>query len=272
MPQGLFKPLKNIRVLDFTRLLPGPFCSYLLAGSGARVTVVEHPTEREVLSFPPVKALKKFLKLDLKSGKGLQKAKALVKRADVLMEGFRRGVLERLGLGFREARKIQPHIVYCSLTGYGQAGGAKAGHDLNYLSVSGLLSALAAGRELRIPGVPLADLVGGFSAAFQIAAALSVPKRRAVHLDVSICQAAEGFLVPLDGEVQKAIGPVFNGSLARYQLYSTGDGKHLAVAPLEEKFWKSFVEKMKIPSEVLTQGEARVAEWLKARFKEKSRD
>src|SRR4029434_3087283 len=228
-----FKPLKNIRVLDFTRLLPGPFCSYLLAQSGAQVTVVEHPTEKEVLSFPAVKAFKKYVKLDLKSKAGLAQAKKLAAKADVLMEGFRPGVLQRLGLGFQEARKLQPKIVYCSLSGYGQGDGQRAGHDLNYSSVSGLLSALAAGREPQIPGVPLADLIGGGEAAYQIAAALNPPKknRSAVHLDISICQAVQRFLVPLSGEVGRAIRPVFNGSLARYQLYATGDGGHLAVAP-----------------------------------------
>src|SRR4030095_10223286 len=85
----------------------------------------------------------------------------------------------------------------------------------------------------------------------------------------SICQAVQRFLVPLSGEVGRAIRPVFNGSLARYQLYATGDGGHLAVAPLEEKFWKRFAEKMKIPSQVLLEGEGGAVEWLKTRFREK---
>src|SRR5262245_19712434 len=194
-----FQPLRDVRVLDFSRLLPGPYCSYLLSQMGAHVTVIEHPTEPEVLSFPAVQRGKDRLKIDLKTPFGLKKIKNLVKKSEVVLEGFRPGVMERLGLGFQKLRGLQPKVVFCSLSGYGQKETRKAGHDLNYLSLSGMISTLAAGRTLRIPGVPLADLVGGMKAALSILGALAVPlkSRKAVHLDVSICDATGEFLVPL---------------------------------------------------------------------------
>jgi alpha-methylacyl-CoA racemase len=269
----IFQPLRDVRVLDFSRLLPGPYCSYILSRMGARVTVIEHPTEAEVLTFPVVQQGKKRLKIDLKTSSGLKEIKDLVKKSDVVLEGFRPGVMERLGLSFQKLRRIHPKLIFCSLSGYGQKEPRKAGHDLNYLSLSGMISSLAAGRPPQIPGVPMADLVGGMKAALQILAALVVPlkSRRAVHLDVSICDAASELLIPLSSDVSEAIRPIFSGGLARYHLYEAKDGKWLAVAPLEEKFWMKFVESIGIPSSVLSQGESKTVFWLKEKFREKDR-
>jgi alpha-methylacyl-CoA racemase len=265
-----FKPLKGVRILDLSRLLPGPFCSHLLFEFGAQVTVIDHPREVEVLSFPAVQKGKKRLKLDLKTSKGLIKFKELAKKSDVILEGFRPGVLDRLGIGFKILRKINPKIILCSLTGYGQNGGNRAGHDLNYLSISGMLSALVPDQKLFIPGIPMADLIGGMAAALKMMAALTVPlkSRKALHLDVSICDSIKDFLIPLDEKAKAAMRPLL-GSLARYHLYETQDKKWLAVAPLEEKFWIKFILKMKIPSQILQEGEATTISWLKEQFKKK---
>lgn len=268
------KPLRGIKILDLSRLLPGPFCSHLLSEWGASVTVIEPPNEKEVLHFPSVHQRKKRKILNLKESKDILKFKALVKKSQVILEGFRPGVLDRLGIGFQTLRKINPKIILCSLTGYGQKGGDHAGHDLNFLSLSGMLSALAAGKTPSIPGIPLADLLGGTAAASEILAALTVPpsRRKALHLDVSIDEATRRFLLPISGGVQESLKPVFSGGLARYFLYETQEGAQLAVAPLEEKFWIKFTQKMKIPGEVLSRGEGETLRWLKERFRTKTQE
>ena len=137
-----------------------------------------------------------------------------------------------------------------------------------------MISALAAGRPPQVPGVPIADLVAGLTAAFQIAAALAVPqkKRKALHLDLSIRGALEKFLVPMTKDVIKKLQPIFSGGLARYRLYRTRDEKWLAVAPLEEKFWQKLCRQMKIPSSILVSGEAATVRWLENRFLECSQE
>jgi len=265
------KPLQGIKILDFSRLLPGPFCSHLLCEMGAQVTVLQAPQDREVLSFPALRKGKKFLKLDLKTPQGLKKARALIKASDVLLEGFRPGVMKRLGLDFPQAKKLQKRLIYASLSGYGQKGGERAGHDLNYLAMSGVLSALSCGSKPFIPGIPLADLVGGYGAAFEIMAQLAVPrsKRKAHYLDVSMTEAVSKLLRPLDSEAQRAIQPLFQGKLARYALYDCAEGGQLAVAPLEEKFWRKFAAIMGIPAHLLGSDESGARLWLSAEFKTK---
>lgn len=268
------KPLHGIKVLDFSRLLPGPFCSYLLAELGAKVTVIHAPLDEEVLTFPPIRKNKKFLAINLKLEKNKSKINQLIKQSDIILEGFRPGVMERLGFDFQISKKIHPKIIYTSLTGYGQNGKNRAGHDLNYLAVSGVLKTLfPIQNPPLIPGIPLADLVGGMVAALQILAQLSIPikKRKATYLDISMTDAVQKLLIPLDQEVQKQIRPVMIGDLARYQLYGCSDELYLAVAPLEEKFWQKFVNEMGIPDSIIFQGEKSLIHWLKNAFSSKPR-
>jgi crotonobetainyl-CoA:carnitine CoA-transferase CaiB-like acyl-CoA transferase len=270
-----FKPLRKTRVLDLSRLLPGPFCSFLLAEMGAEVIPIEPPDRPEVLSFPELrKGKKRAIPLNLKESKDSIKFKKLVKISDVILEGFRPGVLERLCLGFSTLRKINSKIILCSLSGYGKKGGEVAGHDLNYLSLSGMLSALAAGRPPQVPGVPIADLAAGLTAAFKITATLAVPqkKRKAVHLDLSIEESVKKFLVPLSGDVLQKLQPIFSGGIARYHLYRTRDEKWLAVAPLEEKFWQKLCQELEIPPSILGSGETSTVAWLEKRFLERSQE
>ncbi len=268
-------PLRGLKILDFSRLLPGPFCTYLLKELGANIQVIYSPFDQEVLTFPALRAGKKWAALDLKNKKGYHKACQLLSQSDVLLEGFRPGVMEKLGLGFKRAKKINPKIIYCSLTGYGQKGKKKAGHDLNYLAVSGMLSALfPGGAKPLIPGVPLGDLIAGLSAAFQIVSTLHIPKsrRKAIYLDLAITEAVSTFLSPLDKSIQKAIQAVFSGARARYRLYECSDQRYLAVAPLEEKFWKKFAEAMQIPFAILQAGENKTIQWLKEKFIAQTQD
>lgn len=258
--------------MDFSRLLPGPFSAYLLGSLGARVTVVDPPDRPEVLSFPVLRKGKKRIFIDLKSEEGRRKVLQKVKDVDVVIEGFRPGVMARLKMGFKELRKINPRVIFCSLSGYGQKEKDRAGHDLNYLSESGFLKALFPVGLPQVPGIPLADLIGGMTAALRILAYLARPtkQRKAVHLDISITEAVQTFLIPLDAGVREIIRPIFSGGLARYQIYETKEGGPLAVAPLEEKFWRKLAAAMAIPPAVLQTGERETVAWLREEFKKKS--
>ena len=180
---------RDMRVLDLSRLFPGPYCSRILADFGAEVIKVERPGEGDRLRYvPPLtreggesllfRALnrgKKSLTLNLKSDKGRAILLQLVETADVLLEGFRPGVMERLALGYETLAQVNPRLVYCSLTGYGPEGSyrERAGHDLNYIGLVGLLD-LGGPPEgpPSIPGVQVADLTGALWAAVGILLAL----------------------------------------------------------------------------------------------------
>ncbi len=265
------RPLKGLQILDLSRLLPGPFCTYLLSQLGARLTAIIPPHDKEVLSFPLLHQKKKKIVLDLKTSQGLAKVKKLLKTHDVVVEGFRPGVLARLGLPFSELKKHNPHLILCSLSGYGQKDTERAGHDLNYLAESGFLSALHPFATMQIPGIPLGDLIGGFTGAFKILAALSIPKkkRKALWIDLSITDAIKALLYPLDPQIQKIVRPIFQGTWPRYHLYQTQDSKFLAVACLEEKFWEKFVKKMNIPNDLLGNN-LQVVNWLEKIFAQKT--
>ncbi len=262
------KTLASIKILDFSRLLPGPFCSYLLAEQGAAVTSVIAPHLEEVLSFPAIQKNKKFIRLDLKDKKDFQKALKLISKSDVILEGFRPGAMERLGLSFKYVRKINPKIIYCSLSGYGQEEKERAGHDLNFLAETGFLKRLAAGAIPKVPGLPLGDLIAGQNAAFQISAVLVKPKRKATYLDLSIQKSAGQFLVPFNG-IEKQVQPLFAGHYARYQIYQTQDDKYFVLAALEEKFWRKLVEHLKIKPSLLKSSEENILKYLRKLFKQK---
>jgi len=265
------RPLRGVKILDLSRLLPGPFCTYLLAELGAKRTAVIPPSDQEVLSFPLLHQNKRKITLDLKTPQGLAKIKKLIKAHDVLVEGFRPGVLARLGLSFTVLKKMNPRLILCSLSGYGQKESERAGHDLNYLAESGFLAALFPFSAPQIPGIPFADLVGGMSAALKILAALTIPaqKRKALWIDLSICDSLKPFLYPFDSKIQKTVSPIFQGAWPRYHLYSTKDSKFLAVACLEEKFWNQFAQKMQIPSHLLGSYSQTLA-WLEQEFLQKN--
>ncbi len=245
-------PLAGVRVLDLTRLLPGPMCTLHLADMGADVIKVEDPGAGDYAS-PAVRALinrnKRGIRLDLKTPAGVEALRHLAATADVLVEGFRPGVMARLQLGAESLLALNPRLVVCSLSGYGQTGPYRdaAGHDLNYCALAGVADQIgAADGAPALSNLPLADLMGGaLTAAMTICAALFDAQRsgRGRHLDVAM---ADGVLahavVPLGtltahGATRRAGHDTLSGGLACYGQYRTRDGRRMAVGALEAKFW-----------------------------------
>ena len=257
-------PLRGIRVLDLSRLLPGPFLTLVLSDLGAEVVKVEDLGPGDYLRFVPpfvgdlgvqfaaLNRDKKGLLLDLKNPAGRDAFLRLCKRFDVVVESFRPGVLDRLGVGFEALRAANPRLVLCSVSGYGQVGPYRdrAGHDIGYVALSGLLG--LTGRPAVAPGpmpAQVADIAGGaLHGAVGILAALLACQRtgRGRHLDISMTEGAAGFLVlelppHLAGQPAPKRGEGrLGGGLACYDVYETADGRFLAVGALEPKFWAAF--------------------------------
>jgi len=256
-------PLAGIRVLDFTTLLPGPMATLLLAEAGAEVIKIERPDGEDMRCFKPswgkesvmfamLNRGKKSVAADLKDPPVRDRVLALAKTADVIVEQFRPGVMDRLGLGYETLRAVNPRLIYCAITGYGQSGprSTRAGHDLNYIGDAGLL-ALSSGPpgHRTVPPALIADIAGGsYPGVMNILLAL---RRRdatgeGCFIDVSMAESVFPFLYwaigagvgagawPKDG------GERITGGSPRYHLYETRDGKIAAVAALEQKFWEAF--------------------------------
>lgn len=257
-------PLQGIRVLDLSRLLPGPFLTLVLADLGADVVKVEDLGAGDYLRFVPpfvgdlgvqfaaLNRDKKALALDLKKPEGRDVLLKLAERADVVVESFRPGVLDRLGVGYGALSERNPGIVVCSISGYGQDGPYRdrAGHDLNYVALAGVLGISGrAGGPPEQPGVQIADIAGGalWGAVGVLAALLGRGRTgRGRHVDVSMCEGALAFLaLEMPPHLGGAPAPRrgegrLNGGLACYGVYATSDGRYLAVGALEPKFWQTF--------------------------------
>ena len=252
----------QVRVLDLSRLLPGPYCSRILADFGAEVIKVERPGEGDWLRYvPPLvdgksvlfRALnrgKKSLTLNLKSDEGQAILLQLVETADVLLESFRPGVMERLGVGYERLTGANPRLVYCSLSGYGPEGGyrERAGHDLNYIGLAGLLD-LSGPREGPpvIPGVPVADLTGALWAALGILLALLARERtdHGQRVEGSLLGAALACMPMavarhLGGQPVERSGSDLTGGVICYNVYQAQDGGYVTLAALEPGFWAAF--------------------------------
>ncbi|MGH7920880.1 MAG: CaiB/BaiF CoA transferase family protein [Candidatus Dormibacteraceae bacterium] len=253
-------PLRGVRVLDLTRLLPGPVCSLLLADMGADVVKVEQPRsgdgmrwyppllDGQSVAFNAVNRNKRSITLNLKSEAGRELFLALAERAEVVIEGNRPGVLDRLGLGWRVLRVRNPNLILCSITGYGQESPwvERAGHDLNYLAVNGILSLSAPrGGAPHPPPVQVADLGGGAQASATAILGALVDVGRGGEgrwLDVSMSDATLGWLSTPFAETA-ARGPIprdrhrLIGKFACYGVYECADGRYLSVAALEPKFF-----------------------------------
>jgi crotonobetainyl-CoA:carnitine CoA-transferase CaiB-like acyl-CoA transferase len=255
------RPLEGIRVLDLSRLLPGPFLTMILADLGADVVKIEDPRGGDYMRvMPPAKGglsgrflavnrNKRSVALDLKTDAGRAAMHKMARTADVVVETFRPGVLDRLGVGYDALRAINPRIILCSVSGYGQTGPyrLRAGHDLNYIALAGML---AMGGEHNgapfVPGIQIADFGGGaLWGATSVLAALFGRERsgEGAHLDVAMC---EGSLALMSSELgnMDAGGPPatrgtgsLNGGLACYGVYRTADDKYMSVGSLEPKFW-----------------------------------
>lgn len=261
-------PLDGVRVLDLSRLLPGPFCSLLLADFGADVVKVEDLGAGDYARWAPPNAggseastdstfflalnrNKRSIRLDLKSDGGREALLALVDSADVLLESFRPGVLERLGLGYDLLLERRPQLVICPITGYGQDGPYRdrAGHDMNYLAAVGALDVSGdKGAPPGIAGVQIADVGGGaLTAAFGIMTALRHAERTGEGqvVDVSMAHGALAWLAgPAADALNAGITPTrgelpLAGALLCYRTYACADGD-VSLGALEPKFWKAF--------------------------------
>ena len=257
------QPLSGLLVLDFTTLLPGPLASLMLAEAGAEVIKIERPGGEDMRRFPPVVngesapfALlnrgKKCLTLDLKNEVDRAKLIPLLNRADILIEQFRPGVMARLGLSYDDVRALNPKLIYCSISGYGQSGqrAEEAGHDINYIGNTGLLD-LQPGPIDRpvVPPMLVADIAGGsFPAVINILLALRERDQsgQGCHLDIAMTDAMFTFgwyalaLGSASGKYPKPGEMWLVGGSPRYQLYPTKDGKIVACGAIEQKFWQSF--------------------------------
>ena len=254
-------PLDGIRVLDFSRLLPGPYCTMLLADLGAEVVKIETPLAGDYArTVPPefggeavftaVNRNKKSVALNYRNPRGHEILLRLARESDVVMETFRPGAAQRWKIDYEALQTVNPRIVYCSLSGYGQDGpyASRAGHDLNYAAIGGLLAlnGVAGGPPIP-PGVPITDLAGGMLAAVAILAALVSRQRsgQGAYLDVAMLDATLAWIAPiasiLAGLGSNPRGQIpLAGRLPCYNVYETADGKFLALAALELHFWQAF--------------------------------
>lgn len=292
------RPLDGIVVLDFSTLLPGPLATLMLAEAGAEVIKIERPEGEDMRRFGPtigegaaacsawfavLNRGKRCIGLDLKDGDAVARLRPLIERADVVVEQFRPGVMDRLGLGFEAMRAINPRLVYCSISGYGARGprAGAAGHDINYQATTGALQHARVSLEApQPPGLLAADIAGGtMPAVINILLALLRRERTGVgaHIDVAMTDAMFTFAVfaqaqgAATGEWAAPGEAVLSGALPRYGLYRTADDRLVAVGALEEKFWRAFCDLIDLPmrlrDDAATPSETRaaVAERIAAR-------
>jgi crotonobetainyl-CoA:carnitine CoA-transferase CaiB-like acyl-CoA transferase len=270
MPQ----PLSGLLVLDFTTLLPGPLATLMLAEAGAEVIKIERPGGEDMRHYEPrfdgesamfalLNRGKSSLVLDLRSAADHARLRPLLARADVLVEQFRPGVMARLGLGYDAVRAINPRLIYCSITGYGQRGprAGEAGHDLNYIGSTGLL-ALNPGPPERpvVPPALIAD-IGGGTLPGVINILLGLRQRESTGegccLDIAMADAAFTFASHAfaaghaTGRFPGMGGARLTGGSPRYQLYPTRDGKLVCCAALEQRFWTVFAAAIDLAPEFI---------------------
>jgi alpha-methylacyl-CoA racemase len=268
------QPLSGLLVIDFTTLLPGPLASLMLAEAGAEVIKIERPGGEDMRRFAPLVdgesapfALlnrgKQCLALDLKNETDRTKLIPLIKRADILIEQFRPGVMARLGLGYDDIRALNPRLIYCSISGYGQSGPRveEAGHDINYIGNTGLLDLQPGpiGRPV-MPPMLTADIAGGsFPAVINILLALRARDQsgQGCHLDIAMTDAMFTFcwyalaLGSASGKFPKSGEMWLVGGSPRYQLYPTKDGKIVACGAIEQKFWLAFTTAIGLSPELV---------------------
>lgn len=252
--------------MDLTRQLPGPFCTQILADFGAQVIKVEAPggdpnrtqgpkLRRESAYFLGVNRNKRSVVLNLKADEGRKIFLRLAEKADIILEGFRPGVVERLGISYKEVAKINPRIIYCSLSGYGQDGPYRnrPGHDINYIALGGILGVTGKrGSPPVIPGGQIADLTGGFLAALSLMLGLWAREktRKGQYIDVAMLDGVLSWL-PLylgqymaDGKIPRRGEMLLNGGYACYNVYETKDGAYMTLGALEPHFWEAFCKEV----------------------------
>jgi crotonobetainyl-CoA:carnitine CoA-transferase CaiB-like acyl-CoA transferase len=266
-------------VIDVSRMLPGPYCSMILADHGARVIAIEDRRFAQDPFF--ISALyrnKEHMTLNLKSQTGQDAFHCLVRKADVLIEGFRPGVTSRLGIDYQSMQEINPGLVYCSITGYGQDGpyAHRAGHDVNYIAAAGVLD-LIGPRDgpPTVPGVQLADLAGGMNAVMGILMALLAREQTGSgqYVDISMSDAAMGLLPFVlnqynqTGESPKRGDFLLAHRYACYNTYETADGRAISIGALEPKFWAALCTRLGKEEYIPLQFDTSRREEMKAEFR-----
>jgi crotonobetainyl-CoA:carnitine CoA-transferase CaiB-like acyl-CoA transferase len=288
-------PLTGIRVLDLTRLLPGAFATALLADLGAEVIKIEQPgTGDPMRAYEPrigdasaftwvTDRNKRSVALNLRDARGRDALLRLAAGADVLIESFRPGVMERLGLGYDAVSAVNPALVYCSLSGYGVDGprAQEAGHDVNYIGRAGLLSTTGVGVRPAIPGVQIADLAGGslLGVAGLLAALVRAQRSgEGDHVDVAMTDGAfalqalnlaEFFVHERSPGIEREL---LNGRFPCYALYECADGRSVTVGALEPPFWRELCEGVGRPDLLESQFDPDALPTWRALFLQKTRD
>lgn len=255
--------LDGIRIIDATRLLPGGYCTMLLSDMGAKVIKIEQPGLGDYMRATPptrngrsplhasVNRNKLSIGLDLKKPEGKKIMRKIIRSADVFIEGFRPGAMRRLGFGFDSVRKVNPKIVYCSISTYGQDDDLSSmpGHDINFQAMAGTLGYSA---RPEVPLLQLGDLASGMYAALGILGAL-FHRKGAVFIDVPIVASlASWMVIPASaylatGHPPKTGHSLVFGSTPYYNLYRTSDHRYIAVAAIEERFWKNLLRCLGAP-------------------------
>lgn len=289
-------PLDGIRVLDLTRLLPGPVATLHLADLGAEVIKIEDPQVGDYARtlgtgegadsayFRMINRNKQGLRLDLKKPEGVEVFRRLASAADVIVESFRPGVMDKLGVGYAVIAALNPRIAYCSISGYGQDGPYRdlAGHDINYLGYAGVLDQIGCeGGDPAIPNFQIADLLGGaLTAAMGILAAVIDAQRtgKGRYIDVSMTDSvlAHTYFTMLrlndSGHSLPRGADLLAGGLPCYGAYRCADGRHMAVGALEGKFWRICCEALGRPEWVRRQWDAGLRAEVAAVFATRPRD
>jgi crotonobetainyl-CoA:carnitine CoA-transferase CaiB-like acyl-CoA transferase len=298
--------LEGIRVLDLSRLAPGPYCSMLLADLGADVLLVEEPAdagglagqagrrllERDVseraMAFNALSRNKRSIALNLKNEAARQVFYKLAERADVVLEGFRPGVVKRLGVDYETLGRINPRIVYCSLSGYGQSGpyAGLVGHDINYISIGGALGMIGwPGTPPAIPMNIIADFAGGgLYAAFAILAAIIARERtgRGQYVDMAMTDGVLSLLALVasqyfgSGVAPRPGESLLNGGVPFYCVYETRDGRWLSIGCLEPGFWEALCRAVGredfIPYQMNADKYPEMFDYFRQEFKTRTRD
>ncbi|MBK8907187.1 MAG: CoA transferase [Rhodospirillales bacterium] len=248
--------LGGIRVLDLSQYLPGPFATRMLADMGADVVKVEPPGGEpgrtldtgNMVGVSPyyniINAGKRVIELDLKADADRARLEALVATADVLLESFRPGVLDRLGVGEQRLKSLNPRLIHCALSGWGQTGPLRlaAGHDLNYEALTGTLASTGTSETPVIPFPPMADHAGALMAVIAVLGALAARVNGAggAYLDVGLADSCLSLQeLAFAFEARRGRG-LLSGGAACYQIYRTADDRFVTLSALEPKFWRNF--------------------------------
>ncbi|MDI6769099.1 MAG: CaiB/BaiF CoA-transferase family protein [Anaerolineales bacterium] len=287
------QPLKGIRILDLSRLLPGPYLTQLLADLGAEVIKIETPRLGDYARLAPpemglgglfeaVNRGKKSVAINYRNPRGREIFLKLAATADVILEGFKPGSGKKWKIDYEAVCTVKPDIIYCSLSGYGQEGPyrGRAGHDLNYVAVGGALGLNARSGEAPVPyGIPVADLAGGMLAAIAILGALVGRGKTGagMYLDMALLDGVISWMTPLAGaaffsgiDVSAGSLPLLGG-LPCFNVYETADGKYLTLAALEPTFWADFCRVTARADLLPSQFNRRLGSEIAAIFRQKSR-